>query len=66
VIKRILAKLQKSPVETNLKPFHKTLIEIHALGESLKSLSIEGLKARIPELDTQAKVFAVELQRHPM
>jgi preprotein translocase subunit SecA len=57
-----MAKLQKLPVETNLKPFHKTLIEIHALGESLKSLSIEGLKARILELDTQAKIFAVVIE----
>lgn len=62
MIKRIMARLQKSPVETNLNPFHKTLIEIHTLGESLKSLSIQDLKARIPELDTQAKVFAVVIE----
>jgi preprotein translocase subunit SecA len=57
-----MAKLQKSSVKTNLKPFDKTLIEIHALGESLKSLSIEDLKEKIPELDTQAKVFAVVIE----
>ncbi|WP_157825465.1 DEAD/DEAH box helicase [Glaciecola sp. 33A] len=62
MIKRIMARLQKSSVETTLKPFHKTLIEIHALGESLKSLSIQDLKARIPELDTQAKVFAAVIE----
>ena len=62
MLKRIMAKLQESTVKTDLKPFHKTLIEIHALGESLKSLSIEGLKEKIPELDTQAKVFAVVIE----
>jgi preprotein translocase subunit SecA len=62
MLKRIMAKLQESTVKTDLKPFHKTLIEIHALGESLKSLSIEDLKEKIPELDTQAKVFAVVIE----
>ena len=59
MIERIIARLKKSPIKTNLNSFQKTLIEIHELGESLKSQSIQDLKARITELDTQAEVFAV-------
>ena len=59
MLKRIMAKLQRSPIETNLKPFQQVLDEIHALGESLTALTIEELKAKLPALDTQAKIFAV-------
>ncbi len=62
MIKRIMVKLQQSAFDPKLKPFHKTLIEIHSLGESLKSLSTEDLKARISQLDTPAKVFAVVVE----
>jgi len=63
-----MEKLQRSPIEYDLKPFRKTLTQIELLTESLKLLCDDELKAQLqsiraaisPQMNTsnQAKIFA--------
>ena len=68
MFKRVMEKLQRSPIESDLKPFKKTLAEIDLFSETLKSLCDDELKAQLQSLcasialpmntPTQVKIFA--------
>ena len=68
MFKRVMAKLQRSPIESDLKPFKRTLIQIESFSESLKPLCNNELKTQLQSLcasisapvntSTQAKIFA--------
>ena len=63
-----MEKLQRSPIESDLKPFKKTLAQIDSFAASLKSLCDDELRAQLQSLlavisppmnsDTKAKIFA--------
>jgi preprotein translocase subunit SecA len=68
MLKRVMAKLQMSPIEHDLKPFKKTLAQIDSFAAPLKSLCDDELRAQLQSLfavisppmnsDTKAKIFA--------
>jgi len=68
MFKRVMAKLQRSPIEYDLKPFKKTLTQIESFSQALKALGDDELKAQLQLLCaaisspvntlTQAKIFA--------
>ncbi|MDO6776855.1 accessory Sec system translocase SecA2 [Shewanella sp. 3_MG-2023] len=63
-----MEKLQRSSIESDLKPFKKTLTQINSFSETLKSLCDDELKAQLQSLcasisppmniSTQVKIFA--------
>jgi preprotein translocase subunit SecA len=63
-----MEKLQRSPIESDLKPFKRTLTQIDSFSETLKLLSDDELKAQLQLLcasisppmntPTQVKIFA--------
>ncbi|WP_102531041.1 accessory Sec system translocase SecA2 [Shewanella sp. 10N.286.52.B9] len=68
MFKRVMEKLQRSSIESDLKPFKKTLTQINSFSETLKSLCDDELKAQLQSLcasisppmniSTQVKIFA--------
>ncbi|MEZ9138890.1 MULTISPECIES: accessory Sec system translocase SecA2 [unclassified Shewanella] len=68
MFKRVMEKLQRSSIESDLKPFKRTLTQIDSFSETLKSLCDDELKAQLQSLcasisppmniPTQVKIFA--------
>lgn len=68
MFKRVMEKLQRSSIESDLKTFKRTLTQIDSFSETLKSLCDDELKAQLQSLcapisppmniPTQVKVFA--------
>lgn len=68
MLKRVMEKLQRSPIEYDLKPFKKTLSQIDSFTASLQPLSDEELKAQLQSLcavisppissESKTKIFA--------
>ncbi len=68
MFKRFMEKLQRSPIESDLKPFKRMLTQIDSFSDTLKSLSDDELKAQLQSLcvsisppmntSTQVKIFA--------